>query len=210
MSYNYVVQKNKLFKKIILAFLGCIFLSFGIGLTTNVGIGVDALSAVYVGISNKINISLGFVVSIINLLLLIVVFFVNKKYIGIASVLYIFCSSFFVNLATLIPFSSKNIFVSIILYIIASSILALGSELFIFSGLGAIAYDALTLCVGKLFNHKIKYVYIRYACDAVCLIVAIMLKGAIGIGTIISWFLIGILMKMWQTVLEKYFKLKID
>ena len=203
-------MEKSLFKKIILAFLGCVVLGAGIGMSTKVGIGVDALTSVYTGIVKHTGLSLGTVTALMNVLMCIIAYILYKKNVGIASVLFIFVSKWPVDLANKYMITTDNLFINILLYILSVFVLALGSELFIMSNLGASSYDALTMGVGKRLHHEVKYVYVRYICDATCLLIAFLIGGEIGLGTIICLALIGIFMKTWQRILENVFHLSND
>ena len=198
-------MKNSI-KKIIVAILGILFLCFGIGANIKVGIGVDPLSAVYNAVSKLINLSLGATTAIISVVFLILGFILYKKNVGIATILFILISQYPIDFAYAYFIHSDNILISIILCIVTIAIIALGSELFILSSLGACPYDSFTMGIGKRLKHEVKYVYIRWASDGLLLILAILLKGDINIGTILSFALVGLFMKGWQKLLEKFIK----
>lgn len=193
-------------KNIILAVLGAIFLGIGIGMNIKVGIGVDSLSAVYTACSNIFNLSVGTITVIANVIMLIIALLLYKKNVGIATVLFIIISKWPIDFANKYFIHSDNLFISIALCIFSLIVIALGSELFMLSDLGANSYDAVLMGIGKRFNHKIKYVYIRWFFDGALLIIAILLKGEIGIGTVLSFILLGPMIKKWQAILEKHIK----
>ena len=197
--------KNKI-KQIIVAILGIFFLCFGIGANIKVGIGVDPLSAVYNATSKLINLSLGATTAIISVVYLILGFILYKKNVGIATILFILISQYPIDFAYAYFIHSDNILISIILCIVTIAIIALGSELFILSTLGACPYDSFTMGIGKRLKHEVKYIYIRWISDGILLVLAIILKGDINIGTILSFVLVGLFMKGWQKLLEKFIK----
>lgn len=196
-------MNNKMIKNIILAVLGAVFLGVGIGMNVKVGIGVDPLSAVYTAFSNLLNVSVGTVTAVANVIMLVAALILYKKNVGIATVIFILVSKWPIDFANKYFVHSDNLFVSIILCVFSLIVIALGCELFMLSNLGANSYDALVMGIGKRLNHEVKYVYIRWACDGICLIVAFLLKGEIGIGTILSFILLGPFIKKWQAILEK-------
>lgn len=195
-------------ENVIMAILGIIVLGLGIGMNVKVGIGVDSLSATYTGIVNHTGLTLGTVTALFNVLMVVVSIILYKKNIGIATILFIFISKWPVDFAQRHMIHSDNIIISIILCVVAVYVIALGSELFVLSDLGADSYTAMTMGIGKRLGHKVKYVYIRYACDGFFLLVAFLLGGQIGIGTIISWALVGNFMKLNQKLLVKLLKLE--
>lgn len=195
------------FKKIIISVLGIICLCFGIGMNIKVGIGVDPLSATYDAVSKIINLSLGTTTALISIIYLVLGYVLYKKNVGIATLLFIFISKYPIDFAYNHFVRSDSLIINIVLCLLTILIIALGSELFIFSSLGACPYDSFTMGIGKRLKHEVKYIYIRWASDGLLLILAILLKGDIGIGTILSFAFVGIFMKWWQKILEKFIKL---
>ena len=196
-------MNNKLIKKIILAVMGSILLGFGIGMNIKVGIGVDSLSAVYTACSRIFNLSVGTITAIANVIILVFAWFLYKKNVGISTVIFIIVSKWPIDFANKYFINSNNFIISILLCLVSIVVIALGCELQILSDLGANAYDAMVMGVGKRLNHKVKFVYLRWFFDGLFLVIAIILKGEIGIGTVLSFALIGSFIKMWQAILEK-------
>lgn len=198
--------KKLLLRQIPMVILGTIVLGLSIGMVVKVGIGSDSLSATYEGINKQTGISLGTITAISNAFMLLFSFVFNRKIVGVGTVCFILLSKYPVDLGNQLMVTSDSLFVSIMLYVLANIIMALGSALFILSDLGASGYDAFTLTIDEMQKHKIKYVYLRYITDGALLVVALLLGGTIGIGTIITWAIIAILLKMWLKVLEPVVK----
>jgi len=199
-------MKNSLIKSLLLAILGCIFLGFGIGMSVKVGIGSDSLSAVYNACSNISGLTLGTVTVIANVIMTSASFLLNKKNVGLATIAFLLVSKWPVDFMCSIYPSSDNLLISIMLYIVACLTIAFGSDLFIISSLGCSSYDGISIGIDERLNHKFKFIYIRWIIDGLLLLLAIILKGKIGIGTVISFVLIGPLMKMMEPFLRKIFK----
>jgi len=201
-------MKSSFIKSLILAILGCIFLGFGIGMAVKVGIGSDSLSAVYNALTVITGYSLGTVTVFANIVMTTLSFLLNKKNVGAATIAFLFVSKWPVDFMTKIYPTSDNLIISIILYVIACLTIAFGSDLFIISSLGSSSYDGISLGIDERLNHKYKFVYIRWCIDGLLLVLAIILKGKIGIGTIISLIIIGPLMKFLEPILKRLFKVK--
>lgn len=199
-------MKNNI-KQIVMSILGILCLGFGIGMNLKVGLGVDPLSAVYDSVSKILHLSLGTTTAIISVCYLILGFILYKKNVGIASVLFILISKYPIDFAYEFFITSDNFIISIVLCIFTIATIALGSELFILSGLGASPYDSFTMGIGKRLKHEVKYVYIRWASDGLLLIIALLLHGEIGLGTVLSFSLIGIFMRTIEKVLRKILKI---
>ncbi len=89
---------NLWLKKIVL----CIFSLFCLGIasafTMKAELGADPITVFYEGLSETLRINVGLMVNIINITLMLCVFFVNKKYISIGTLLYVVILGRFVNI----------------------------------------------------------------------------------------------------------------
>ncbi|MDO4499904.1 MAG: hypothetical protein Q4B60_01385 [Erysipelotrichaceae bacterium] len=203
------MKDKRIIRKIAFVILGTIVLGLSIGMVVKVGIGSDSLSATYEGINKRTGVSLGTITALSNAFMFIFSFVFNRKIVGIGTIIFILCSKIPVDIGNAIMITTESLPINIVLYTLSNVVMALGSALFILSDLGASGYDAFTLTIDHLIKHKIPYVYLRYITDGTLLIVAFLLGGTIGIGTIITWALIAILLKMWLRILEPVVK-KID
>ncbi len=194
-------MNKKLLRKIFLSFIGCIFLALAIGMNAKVGIGGDSLNALYTGLNRTTGLSMGTVTLICSLVMLAIALVVGRKYLGITSIAFILLSKWPVDLGVRIMVTSNDLLTSIVLCIGTLFLMNLGVEIMILSGLGAGSYEALTMGLGKIF--RMKYIYIRWICDAIVFASGYFLGGDIGIGTIISYIITGPLMKMFESILEE-------
>lgn len=195
-------------KGILLAVLGALVMGVGIGMVSKVGIGVDAFTSVLNGISRLSGLSLGTVTAFANAILAVVGYCLCRKNVGLATILFIFISKWPVDFGYAHMIAPESLPVQIVLFVVSLFIIALGAAMFIVSGLGANAYDSVTLGICERLGINDKFVYVKYAMDGFMLIVALLIKGPIGIGTIISLALIGIFMKACQGFLIRTFKLE--
>jgi len=202
-------MKNLTVKNVILVILGSLFLGLGIGMYVKVGIGVDAFSAFQAGFANIFGCKLGTITALSNLLLLIIAFFINKKYIGPATIIFILIAKWPVDIGQTYMISTDSFGINLLLGIVSLLTITLGCELMILSDLGANAYDAVTLGIKSRLKKDVKYVYIRYAFDGLILLIAFIIKGPIGFGTILAWATMGYMIKAWEKILAKLLKMDI-
>lgn len=201
------MKNKKIFKGIILAILGAVIMGFGIGAISKINLGADPLTALYYALMNISGLSLGTITALFNAGMFIVGFLLNKKNVGIATILFIFVSKWPVDFGFQYAYVSDNLFINIILCILALYLIGLGAAFFIVSGLGANAYDSIVLGICDCIHKEDKFVVVKYILDGIALILALILKGPIGIGTILSFALIGVFTKLSQKMLIKFFEL---
>lgn len=176
-------------KNTLICLLGVLMLGGGVGMFSRVSIGTDSLTCFYEGISLKTGLTVGTVSLLANLAYVVIVFFLDKKKIGIATFLYMIVGKYPIDFMNEHFFTPDNIFVAILLDIVICVIIGVGCSLIVASKLGVTAYDALTTSTSEVL-HK-KYVIVRYIYDASFLILGVLLGGKIGIGTIIALIVIG-------------------
>lgn len=191
----------KVVKKVLICLLGCIMLGGGMGMLIRVGIGSDSLSCFYEGLSNKLNITAGTISLITNLIFVIVVFFLDKKKIGISTFIFMILGKFPIDFAYEHFFTPNSLILAIILDIVICVIIGIGCAVIIKADLGITAYDSLTLSTTEVL--KKNYVVIRYVYDGIFLVLGVLLGGTIGIGTIIAFILIGPVFNYAKKILVK-------
>lgn len=195
-------------KGIIFAACGALVMGVGIGMASKIGIGVDAFTAVLNGISFRTGLTLGTVTALANAIMTVIGYVLCRKNVGLATVLFIFISKWPVDFGYTHMITSDSLAFSIVLFVIAVFVIALGAAMFIVSGMGANAYDTVTLGICERLDLNDRFVYVKYAMDGFMLIVAFIIGGPIGLGTIISLALIGIFMKFCQSNLIRIFRLE--
>ena len=200
-------MKKNLTRSIILAVCGALIMGVGIGMVSKVGIGTDPFTSITNGLSRISGLTLGTITALSNAILCVIGYILCKKNVGPATVLFIFVSKWPVDLGYKHMISSGSLIVNIILCVISVFVIALGAALFIVSGMGANAYDSVTLGICERLNMQDRFVIVKYALDGFMFIVALLIKGPIGIGTVISFVLIGLFMKFCQNNLIRIFKL---
>lgn len=191
----------KIVKKILICLLGCLMLGGGMGCLIRVGIGSDSLSCFYEGLSKHLPLSVGTISLIMNFIYLIVVFFLDKKKIGLSTFLFMFFGKYPIDFFYEHFFTPNSLIVSIIVDIIICFVIGVGCAVIIAADLGVTAYDSLTLSTSEVL--KKNYVVVRYIYDGAFLVIGFMLGGAIGIATIIAFIEIGPVFNYAKKVLVK-------
>lgn len=191
----------KIVKKVLICILGVLMLGGGMGMLIRVGIGSDSLSCFYEGIAGKLNITAGTVSLITNLSFVVIVYFLDKKKIGISTFIFMILGKYPIDFFFDHFFTPDSLIVAIILDIVICIIIGVGCAVIIAADLGVTAYDSLTLSVSEVL--KKKYIIVRYTIDGIFLVLGILLGGTIGIGTIIAFVLIGPVFNYAKKILVK-------
>ena len=176
-------------------------MGFGVGMLIKTGYGADTSNALFTGISNISGLSVGTVNSIAAVVMIIIVFFLSKKRIVLGTLFVPFLIGFPIDFAISIWFKAPNLISGIIIDIISLYIVAFGAAITIEFELGPSPYDCVSLAISDFF--KLNYIVSKYILDGFCVVVGYLLKGEIGIGTLLCFLVIGIFISFNRKDLRK-------
>ncbi len=190
-------------KRIIMAFAGVCISGFSVGLFRLSLFGTDPFQCFANGIANTVTnvipIGFGTLYTIINLLMLLLIFILNKHYIGIATFINIFGTGYMVELSLYLlgkVIQTPSLMMRIVLLLVGIVIICFASSLYYTADLGVSTYDAIALI---LRDKKVaKFQYCRIATDLICVLIGYFLGAIIGIGTLITAFFMGPLIEFFN------------
>ena len=184
---------SKFIKQLAVTFIGLVICGVGVGIFLYANLGVDPASVFQTGLSKVFNISYGTSSALSNLMILAIIFVIDKKYISVASILAIFSIGYSADITSkVLSFAligDYSFIVKTILCIIGTIIMASGVAVYTRANLGVGAVDS----VSEIIHDKtgVSYRIIRIVADLSFVVIGYMLGGALGIGTIIAAFLTG-------------------
>lgn len=193
-------MKNKI-KRFILTIIGITLLGCGVGMSIKVGLGVDPVNAFYDGLAKLLNISVGQITTIFNVILLILTLIIDYKKIGLATLILVLCVQYPIDLAYFLFTPSSIYFLNLIFMMLSFLLIAFACCLVISGGLGMGIYDAFVFGISDRF--KIPFIYSRYGVDFFFLVCAILVGGQLGIGTIVSFVVMGPFINFFKKILSK-------
>lgn len=176
-------------KNLTMGLVGLLLVGFGSGMLVKTGYGADTLNGIFAGIARLTGLSLGTVSAIANGLILVFIFFVKRELVGIGMLLSALVLKFPIDFAMSVYPASPNLAVGICSDILSLAVFCLGVALMIESQLGVTGYDGLTLIATE--KSKKPFRRVRLVCDGITLVLAFLLKGEIGIGTVLGFLLMA-------------------
>lgn len=193
--------------------IGITFISFGAALSESMDMGLDPFTAINRGASSLLGFSLGNYQLGLNILILIVVFFMKRSLIGWGTiynmVLVGYQVSFFGGLfSEFFNIDSFNLVLRLVITVIAIMIFTLGVALYMDTELGVSPYDAITPLITDRTGWK--YTPVRVAQDLLVVIGAYLLGGPVGIATIITGFFAGPLISFFSKKISQPLMAKLD
>lgn len=177
-------------KKAGIALMGTMILALGIFLILSETNGADPMSVFLQGVHLQTGLQIGTINQLLNGSILLLVFLLDRSSIGIASIIYVTCIGFFMNLFfAYIPYESAGGILSIGATVFGVLLIGIGAAVFLFADYGAGAVEGLMVYINQRTNLPLKG--IRMAIDASFVAVGYLLGGLVGVGTIVGVILVG-------------------
>ncbi|TGA97016.1 membrane protein [Sporolactobacillus shoreae] len=191
---------RELFSKSIFSLIGVAILAIGATLCKQGHIGLDPFTALNIGLSNKLHMSLGIYQLLVNVLIIVLVFFLDRKKIGIGTVINMVFAGFMIEWFSRFYISVFHYHPSILTMmvngILGLLLFTLGTSLYMSANLGVAPYDAIAPIASARLH--IKYRFCRIAQDLAFMIGALIASGPIGLATIIIAFFAGPLITFYD------------
>ncbi|MGN1272238.1 MAG: YitT family protein [Lactobacillus sp.] len=186
--------------KTLVSFIGVAILSMGTTFLRGGNVGLDPFTAVNTGISNKLGIGLGVYQLAVNLIIFIFILWLDRKQIGIGTILNMVLVGFEIQWFTTIYhqlFGYRTTFLIVAAdTLIGLLLFTLGASLYMAPDLGAAPYDAIAPIITQ--RTKLSYRTARITQDVLFMIAAVIAGGPVGFGTIIVAFFTGPLISWWN------------
>ena len=185
---------NNKIKRLIMTVVGMVFVGVAIGFLLHANLGTDPFTAAVSGAAKIFNFKYGIMYCIVVAILFVVIFFLDKHYIGIGTVINIFIVG---NVGDFTHRFLQKLYdadtwqIRILTFLFAIILLCLASSLYIVSDSGVSSYDALSLIMSD--KKGASYRICRVITDVVSVIIAFILgaRQQVGIGTVITAFGLG-------------------
>lgn len=207
---NFAALRGKLdqimWRRIWMALVGVVICSFSVGFYRLSDFGTDPYQCLAAGVDNLVPLSFGNVLTIMNCILLVVVLFVRRRYVGIATIFTVFLTGYIVDFSVWV-LESLNIEmtmpVRIAYLIIGVVVMCFASSLYITSDLGVSSYDAQALMLSD--NGKAPFRFVRIGTDLVCVVCGFLMGAKVGVGTLVAAFFMGPLIDFFNVHVARPF-----
>lgn len=179
-------------RRVIMTVFGVLIAGFSVGMFNFSAFGMDPFQVFAHGISMHISIGYGTFYSVLNLIMLIFIFIIDKRKIGLGTFINIFLLGYVVQFSswlfeTYIP--NPTLEIKIIFLIAGIIIMCFGSSLYFTGDLGVSTYDAVALILSE--KKVARFQYCRIASDFICTILGFLLGATVGVGTVFTAFFMG-------------------
>lgn len=184
-------------RRIVMTVIGVSVMGFSIGLFSHSGCGFDPFQVFCHGLwmflsAHVVKISFGTFYAILNAILLVIIFFWNRKKIGLGTVINIFLIGYIADFSEWVMgklFPGPNWPVRLVLLAAGIVIMCFASALYFTADLGVSTYDAVALTISERTPFPFRWA--RITSDLICVLIGWLLGAAVGIGTLITAFFMG-------------------
>ena len=184
---NLLGQKITL-RRILGMIAGVVIIGIGIAVFKFSRLGNDSISALNLRLAELVGLPFSIENVLMNLCLFVPQLLWGRRYIGLGTIINSFCIGFIVTFTgdamTAVFGSADTLPVQLLWVAVAVLVIALGCSLYQTADLGVAPYDALSLVMSEKLK-KVPYFWCRIFTDAVCTLIAFLLGGIVGIGTLV-------------------------
>lgn len=196
-------------RRILMVCLGVFVLGFSISLLVYANFGSDPCTCMNLGVASRLGLTFGTWQLLFNCIVLVVMFFVSRRLIGIGTVINMVSIGFLVDFfravyAQFLP-ASPAVAVRAAVMAAALVLLSFGAALYMHPGLGVSPYDSLSVMAAEKLRFDFKWC--RVACDLLAVVIGFLCGSVVGVGTAVSAFCMGPLIKFFANRLNRAFPL---
>lgn len=202
-------MKNRKMRRILMALAGMAVAGIAVGFFKRAFFGVDPFQCLCNGIHQVIPIGFGTLYMLINAVLLVIDFFLDRHYIGVSTFINLFlvgyAAEFSENtLARL--FGEPRIPGRLVFLAVGIVISCIAAAFYYTADLGVSTYDAIPLHIAdrkpRLFGKVLPFRVIRIISDLICVAAGFALGFMPGVGTVITALFMGPLISFFKRTLS--------
>ena len=204
------MEKRKITgKSILAAAFGVLLVGVGVAFNNCAGFGNDPVGIVYDGIrsiSGMNQAQLGMASNAVNIVLLVFLFFVGRRYVSVGTFVYLLPYGFCVDLGNFLyglHGASEDIWVRVVFSMLGCVLLSLGVAIYITGDIGVDPFTGVVLVLRDVLKKEYRYVKIGF--DLTMVILGTLLGGRLGVVTVVTALAVGPVIQFFTRLLKKYF-----
>ena len=195
-------------RRVLMALAGMALTGVSVGFFKRAMLGVDPYQCFAGGIANVVPLGFGTTYMLVNLIQLAVVFFLDRRYIGISTFINLFLLGYMVEFSENLLarwFGDLAVPGRILFFAIAILLTCVAAALYYSADLGVSTYDAIPLHIAdgrpKLAGRVLPFRAVRIISDLICVLIGLLLGVKPGVGTVITALFMGPLISYFRRVL---------
>lgn len=202
---------REVWRRSLMSLIGVLIFALGATILLAADLGMDPYSAMNLGVSQLLGWQLGPYQLLLNLLILGLVFLIDRHLIGIGTIFNMALVGYGIQFFSLILLKNlptpSSLLMQILVALLGFLVFTFGLAMYIVADVGISPYDAITPMILKV-THSKNYRFIRILQDVTAMVIAILVHGHFGLVTIIVAFGSGPFIIFWERhVLDKLLKI---
>ena len=193
-------------KRVLMTFAGIVLARVSVAIFKSSDFGTDPNSWFVMGVWNLAGIKYGYVYIAINALRLLGVFFLDRHFIGLGTVLNLFFMGIIVEKGMQLfdrYLPERTFGVRVLLMCIAVVMMCFASALYFTADMGVSAYDAYALILDK--RTRIPFRMCRIGTDVITTAAGFFMGAVVGAGTLVTAFFMGPLIEFFNRTVARPF-----
>ena len=186
--------------KLVFSCIGIALISLGAAICNVGGVGVDPFTAMNMGAAEAIGIRFGTYQVIVNLIILAVVFIMDRFQIGIGTLVNMVAVGYLIEFFTwayaFMPHLPEGILRSAVHLVAGTLVFTLGVSMYLKTRMGVSPIDAVAPIAVKVTGAP--YTRCRVIQDILVTVIAFLIGGPVGVFTIVAAFFTGPLITTWN------------
>ena len=188
-----------------MAIAGVLLSGLCVGIFQKIALGTDPFTCFVTGIANLFGSVYSTYYVILTGILLLIIFFVHRAYIGLATIINLLGIGVMADwmrcfLDVLMPAPGMEI--RLILLVVNVALASFAASLYFTADLGVSAYDAVALAAANPYGWA-DFRYCRITTDILCVMVGFFYAADIGIGTVLTAFMMGPIIQWFNVNLSE-------
>lgn len=202
---------REIWRRSLMSLIGVLIFALGATILLASDLGMDPYSAMNLGVSQLLGWQLGPYQLLLNLLILGLVFLIDRHLIGVGTIFNMALVGYGIQFFSLILLKNlptpSSLLMQILVALLGLLVFTFGLAMYIVADVGISPYDAITPMILKV-THSKNYRFIRILQDVTAMVIAILVHGHFGLVTIIVAFGSGPFIIFWERhVLDKLLKI---
>lgn len=184
-----IMETNKvisIFFRLVIVMIGTAIAGFGVYLMLVANKGMDPFSTLVDGVNQYVPMKFGTLCQVFNIFYLIISFLLDKKNIGVATIIYGIGCGFFINVFSDLQLGFLVHIPPYLSLVLGVFLLGVGIAIYLSAKLGAGPVEGVMVFLTKFLKWDVHYV--RIMLDVFNVVVGILLGGIWGFGTVIAAF----------------------
>ena len=180
-------------KRVLASFIGVLMISTAVAIFRYCDIGTDPFSCFNLGVCNLTGLSFGNVQVIVNVILVLGLYFVGKEFLGIGTFMSMFLVGYISDfLLSIVPVEAASLpmYVRYLILFGGLIITSFGISLYSCAKLGISGYDAMSFILVDRYR-RLHMQYTRMAIDVLLVLGGLLMGSVVGVGTLIVAFGVG-------------------